>query len=142
MSIYGQYGRIIDQSAIEDKFNDWASRKLFLIADEVVARSGLWHIKNMLKGFITGRWIRINPKQVAAHDERNHVNMVMLTNDGLPTIIETGDRRYLVIWTPEKEATSFTNASEKRLTMAEWLRCTIISCISRLATSDRTANLQ
>ena len=26
MGIYGRYGRIIDQSAIEDKFNDWASR--------------------------------------------------------------------------------------------------------------------
>ena len=38
MAIYGRYGRVIDQSAIEDKFNDWASRKLFLIADEVVAR--------------------------------------------------------------------------------------------------------
>lgn len=115
MSIYGQYGRIIDQSAIEDKFNDWASRKLFLIADEVVARSGLWHIKNMLKGFITGRWIRINPKQVAAHDERNHVNMVMLTNDGLPTIIETGDRRYLVIWTPEKRSHEFYERVRKEI---------------------------
>ena len=29
MGIYGRYGRIIDQSAIEDKFNDWASRRLF-----------------------------------------------------------------------------------------------------------------
>jgi len=102
MAIYGRYGRVIDQSAIEDKFNDWASRKLFLIADEVVARSDLYHIKNKLKAFITGDWIRINPKNMAAYDERNHVNMVFLSNEAMPVVLEEDDRRHAVIWTPEK----------------------------------------
>lgn len=102
MDIYGRYGRVIDQSAIEDKFNDWASRKLFLIADEVVARSDLYHIKNKLKAFITGEWIRINPKNMAAYEERNHVNMVFLSNEAMPVVLEQDDRRHAVIWTPEK----------------------------------------
>lgn len=102
MAIYGEYGRIVDQSAIEDKFNDWASKKLFLIADEVVARTELFHIKNKLKGFVTGEWIRINPKNVAAHDERNHVNLVFLSNESQPLVLEKDDRRYTVIHTPEK----------------------------------------
>jgi putative DNA primase/helicase len=102
MEIYGRYGRVIDQSAIEDKFNDWASRKLFLIADEVVARSDLYHIKNKLKAFITGEWIRINPKNMAAYEERNHVNMVFLSNEAMPVVLEEDDRRHAVIWTPEK----------------------------------------
>lgn len=102
MAIYGEYGRIVDQSAIEDKFNDWASRKLFLIADEVVARAELYHVKNKLKGIVTGEWIRINPKNVAAHDERNHVNLVFLSNERQPLVLEKDDRRYTVIWTPEK----------------------------------------
>ena len=109
MGIYGRYGRIIDQSAIEDKFNDWASRKLFLIADEVVARSDLYHVKNKLKAFITGEWIRINPKNMAAYDERNHVNMVFLSNEAMPTIVEQDDRRHAVIWTPEKLSPDFYN---------------------------------
>ena len=109
MGIYGQYGRIIDQSAIEDKFNDWASRRLFLIADEVVARSDLYHVKNKLKAFITGEWIRINPKNMAAYDERNHVNMVFLSNEAMPTIVEQDDRRHAVIWTPEKLSPDFYN---------------------------------
>jgi putative DNA primase/helicase len=100
MSIYGQYGRIIDQAAVEDKFNDWASRKLFLIADEVVARAELFHIKNKLKGLVTGDWIRINEKNVAAHDERNHVNLVFLSNEKQPLVLDEDDRRYVVIWTP------------------------------------------
>lgn len=100
MAIYGQYGRVVDQNAIEDKFNDWASKKLFLIADEVVARAELFHVKNKLKHFVTGDWIRINPKNVAAYDERNHANLVFLSNEAQPLVLEPGDRRYAVIWTP------------------------------------------
>lgn len=107
MAIYGEYGRIIDQAAIEDKFNDWASRKLFMIADEVVARQELFHIKNKLKGFVTGEWIRINPKNVAAHDEKNHVNLVFLSNEAQPLVLEKDDRRYAVIHTPEKQSPEF-----------------------------------
>jgi putative DNA primase/helicase len=102
MGIYGRYGRVIGQTDVEDKFNDWASRKLFLIADEVVARSDLYHIKNKLKSFITGDWIRINPKGFAAYDERNHVNVVFLSNEAMPVVLEEDDRRHAVIWTPEK----------------------------------------
>lgn len=102
MDIYGEYGRIIDQAAVEDKFNDWASRKLFLIADEVVARAELFHIKNKLKGLVTGDTIRINPKNVGAYEERNHVNMVFLSNEVMPAVLERDDRRYLVVWTPPK----------------------------------------
>ena len=107
MSIYGEYGRIVDQAAIEDKFNDWASRKLLMIADEVVARQELYHVKNKLKSFVTGEWIRINPKNVAAHDEKNHVNLVFLSNESQPLVLEKDDRRYTVIHTPEKLTTEF-----------------------------------
>lgn len=102
MGIYGKYGRIIDQTSVEDKFNDWASGKLFLIADEVIARQDLYHVKNKLKSFITGEWIRINPKNVAAYDEKNHVNMVFLSNERMPVVIDEDDRRHVVLWTPEK----------------------------------------
>ena len=102
MGIYGEYGRIVDQHAVEDRFNDWASKKLFMIADEVVARQELYHVKNKLKHLITGDWIRINPKNVAAHDERNHVNLVFLSNETRPLILDQDDRRYTVCWTPEK----------------------------------------
>lgn len=102
MGIYGAYGRVIDQDAIEDRFNDWASRKLFLIADEVVARQELYKVKNKLKSFITGDWIRINPKGRSAYDERNCCNLVFLSNEAVPVVLEEGDRRYAVIWTPTK----------------------------------------
>ncbi len=101
--IYGEYGDVLDQSAVEDKFNDWASRKLFMIADEVVARSDVYHIKNKLKALITGDRIRINPKNFAAYWERNHLNLVFLSNEAMPVVLEEDDRRHCVIWTPEKQ---------------------------------------
>ena len=107
MEIFGHYGRIIGQDAIEDRFNDWASKKLFLIADEVVARSDLYHVKNKLKSFITGDYIRINPKNLMAYEERNHVNLVFLSNERMPVVLEEDDRRHAVIWTPEKATPEF-----------------------------------
>jgi putative DNA primase/helicase len=101
-AIYGKYGRIIGQAELDDKFNDWASGKLFMIADEVVARQELFHLKNKIKTLITGENIRINPKNVAAHDERNHVNLVFLSNETQPLVLEKDDRRFAVLWVPEK----------------------------------------
>lgn len=101
-AIYGKYARVIGQVEIDDKFNDWASAMLFMIADEVVARQELFHIKNKIKALITGENIRINPKNVAAHDERNHVNIVFFSNERQPLVLEKDDRRLAVFWTPEK----------------------------------------
>lgn len=107
MKLYGDYGRVLDQAALEDKFNDWASRKLFLLADEVVARTEVYHLKNKLKALITGDRIRINPKNIQAYEEDNHANLVFLSNEAMPVVLEEDDRRHAVIWTPEKLTEAF-----------------------------------
>ena len=113
MAIYGEYGRIIDQAALIDKHNDWASRKLFLIADEVVSRQELYHLKGQLKALATGDTIRINPKHVTAHEERNHVNIVYLSNELQPKVLDEDDRRDMVVWTPEAmDAVVYQEAAE------------------------------
>jgi len=109
-AIYGPYGRVIDQHAVEDKFNDWASKMLYMIADEVVARTEIYHLKNRLKGFITSDTIRINPKGLPAHDERNHVNIVFLSNEHAPVALDEDDRRHCVIRTPGKLPAEFYRA--------------------------------
>lgn len=106
--IYGDYAIVLNQGAIEDKFNsDWTERKLFVVADEIVARQDLYHLKNQLKNLITGEWVRVNPKNVAAHRERNHMNMVFLSNERQPVQLENDDRRHLVLWTPPALGKSF-----------------------------------
>lgn len=100
--IYGGYGRVVGQDAVEDKFNDWASKKLFIVADEVVARDEMYHSKNRLKVLVTSDRIRINPKNLASYEEANHCNLVFLSNETMPMALEKDDRRYAVIWTPPK----------------------------------------
>ena len=115
MWMYGEYGRIVGQDAIEDKFNSWASRVCMLVFDEVVARSDLYHIKNKLKSFITNNDIRINPKNSPAYNEKNHANVVFLSNESMPTILEQDDRRHCVIWTPEKLSPEFYSGFRREI---------------------------
>lgn len=108
--IFGEYSIVINQGAIEDKFNsDWSERKLFVLADEIVARQDMFHLKNQLKNFITGEWVRVNPKNVAAHKERNHMNIVFTSNEKMPVVLEDDDRRHCIIWTPPKMNEVFYN---------------------------------
>jgi len=110
MAIYAEYGRVVGQSELEEKFNEWASRKLFLIANEVMARSDIFHQKNKIKALITDDWIHINPKNVASHDERNHLNMVFLSNEAQPVVLDPDDRRFMAVWTPKKKPLEFYRA--------------------------------
>lgn len=97
LDIYGEYGVIISQSEVESDFNGWASGKMFCIADEVISRAELRHMKGKLKGLITGSQIMINQKGQPQRPETNHMNMVFLSNEEQPLVIDSGDRRYAVI---------------------------------------------
>ena len=99
--IYGDYATVLNQRGLEDKFNsDWSDSKLFILAEEVVTRAEMWHIKNELKELVTGEWIRINPKNIAAYRQRNQVNICYLSNENQPLPLENDDRRHLVVYTP------------------------------------------
>ena len=106
--IYGRYSVVIGQEALEDKFNaDWVSAKLFVIGDEVQARSEMYHSKNRLKSYITSPTVRVNPKNLPARQEKNHMNLVFLSNEVMPLVLERDDRRYVVIWVPPKLSQRF-----------------------------------
>lgn len=114
--IFGDHFRVLGQEALEDKFNaDWAEKKLFILADEVLARQDMYHVKNRLKGFVTGDTIRVNPKNVAAHTEKNHMNIVFLSNERQPIAIENDDRRHVVIWVPPKLTDAYFEAVNEEI---------------------------
>lgn len=114
--IFGDYATVLNQRGLEDKFNsDWSDSKLFLLCEEVVTRQEIWHIKNELKELVTGEWIRINPKNVAAYRQRNQINFAFLSNEGMPLPIENDDRRHLVIWTPPQREEAFYDAVNREI---------------------------
>jgi hypothetical protein len=101
--MYGKYAGVITNAEIESQFNEWASQKLMLICDEVVTRNELKQLKGKLKGIISGKTIRINPKNLPGRDEANYANFVFLSNELQPLALDKTDRRYLVAWTPPKK---------------------------------------
>lgn len=98
--IYGRYGGSINQDDLEDKFNDWASAKLFMIANEVVTRVELYHVQGKLKNMITEPEWMINPKNMPRRPEQNHCNFVFFSNRIDIAKLDKKDRRYAVVWTP------------------------------------------
>lgn len=108
--IYGRYGRLLNQDAVEGNFNDWASRLLFGVCDEMVSRDEMYHSKNKIKTLITGDSIYINPKGLTPYFEVNHANLVFLSNENQPAALERDDRRHAVVYTPAKKDPAFYNA--------------------------------
>ena len=99
--IYGDYGITVGQAEIDDNKNAWASRKLFILADEVMSRAELYHKKNMLKALVTqAEKFPIRSMYMDVRWERNCANLVFTSNEDQPLALEERDRRYCVIYTP------------------------------------------
>jgi len=95
--IYGEYGGTAGQHQLDSSFTDWKSRKIYMVFEEVLSRDERYSHIGTLKHFITGRDMRINPKNLPERVESNHINSVFLSNESQPIPIELEDRRWLVI---------------------------------------------
>lgn len=113
VAIYGKYGALVGQDELEDKFNDWRSCKMFVVGDEVSSRAELVHNKNRLKALITSPTVQINPKNLPRREERNHMNIVFLSNELQPLALDNSDRRYLVVYTPRAKPIEYYQALGK-----------------------------
>lgn len=102
--LYGEYGVMVGQTEIEDKYNTWLSRKMLVVGDEVVSRQEMYHAKNRLKWVVTQKTkIPIRAMHMDTRWESNHVNLVFLSNESQPLALEDNDRRYMVVYTPTAE---------------------------------------
>jgi hypothetical protein len=97
LNIYGDYGDVVDQKTIESDFTGWLSRKLMMVADEVVSNLQQVQVKNRIKGLVTGATSWINRKGIEPRVEANHCNLVFLSNEDVPLLIDSDDRRFCVI---------------------------------------------
>lgn len=114
-SIYGEYGSLITQAELEDKFNGWMSRRLFLIANEVISKQEIRHHVGRLKNMVTEDVLPIRDMWAPLRYESNHANMVFLTNELQALQIQPGDRRYMVIRTPAPKPREYYDAVVEEL---------------------------
>lgn len=96
-AIYGRYARSITQLQLQTEFTGWMSGQLLCIAEEVVSRQDRAHHKGLLQNLITNEQVQINEKNMPLRTETNHANFVFLSNDQIPMLLNTRDRRYTVI---------------------------------------------
>lgn len=101
--MYGKYGVMVGQTEIEEKYNGWISAKQLVVCNEVVSRQELYHNKNRLKWMIDSPRIPIRTMQTDTRWEDNWANLVFLSNERRPLLLELGDRRHLVVYTPTPE---------------------------------------
>jgi len=106
-AIYGRYALQFGQELIEDRFNDAFSAKLFAVGNEVVSRSEFYHLPGRLKALITDSVILINPKNKPRREERNCCNLVFMSNRLDILKLDSDDRRFMVIHTPEPAGPDF-----------------------------------
>ncbi len=106
-TIYGRHGGVITQRELEDKFNNWLSAKLFIIANEVVTRQEMSHHVGFLKSLITESDVYVVRKFEDGRSEANHMNLVFCSNELQPLKIGPRDRRYMVIRTPNERNEDF-----------------------------------
>ena len=114
-AIYGEYALEIGQNQIESRFNGWASRKMLVVGNEIIARSELHHIQGQLKQWITEPTWMIEEKNLPTREEANHANFVLFSNSVLPAKLGTDDRRFAVVWTPEPRTAEFYRSVKAEL---------------------------
>lgn len=101
-AIYGEYSRTVGQAQLEGQYNDWMSKVLYCVYEEVLSRSQRYSHTGTIKQTITGKTVRIEKKFMSGWEESNHMNSVFLSNEVLPLPVEPSDRRFLVIWPETK----------------------------------------
>jgi putative DNA primase/helicase len=104
---YGRYACLITQTQLESAFNGWMSQRLFVVANEVISRQELRHHVGRLKNMVTEPRVPIDEKNMPVRWEDNHMNMAFLTNELQALQISPGDRRYMIIRTPDACSQAF-----------------------------------
>lgn len=80
-------------------FNEWAAKKQFVLADEVVTPGRDYeHKKHMsaIKNFVTRETVTINEKYGLQYPLKDHTNIYMTANPLDSLTIENGERRYFI----------------------------------------------
>ena len=97
---YGKWSRQIGQHELDSTFNGWASKCLYLVAEECSTSSTVRETSGRIKALITEPTLQINVKHQRLRYESNHLNAVFLSNEAMPLWADQDDRRLAVVLVP------------------------------------------
>lgn len=98
MPIFGVNGSEVSNEEFFGQFNEWAAKKQFVLANEVIAagdRDRNQHA-SALKNYITRKQVTINEKYGLKYVMQDRTNIYMTANPRATVPIEPGERRYFV----------------------------------------------
>ena len=81
---------------VTGRFNGHLEDKLFLLADEAFF-AGYHTDRRQLKALITDRHITYEQKGRDPHQGKNHLRIIMTTNDNWAVAVDSDDRRFVVV---------------------------------------------
>ncbi|MBI1933430.1 MAG: toprim domain-containing protein [Ignavibacteriales bacterium] len=95
---------VVDDARLQSDFNGFMMNKLFIAFNEVANddTSTKRSVKSKIKSLITDEKIIINEKHVKNFEIDNFSNILFFSNEAIPILIETGDRRFNVVETGGK----------------------------------------
>ena len=90
---------VTDISELTGSFNSVVESKMLIVLNELSNCGSEKQLNfNALKSIITDDTIRINEKNQPRRTAENVANFIFVTNNSFPVKIETGDRRYIVMY--------------------------------------------
>lgn len=94
--IYGENYTEVNERELHGSFNEWAEYKQFALGDEITGGDKR-AVSDFLKGLITQKFLRINPKHIKPFTLPDCMNWLFTSNHCDAFFIEDDDRRYFVI---------------------------------------------
>lgn len=85
----------VEQSDLENQFNDWAASKQLVLVSEMRIEGKL-SVRNRLAQYITDKMLRVNPKNLRAYEIENVANYLMFSNFRDAAHLRDNDRRFFV----------------------------------------------
>jgi hypothetical protein len=94
--IYGENYTEVNERELHGGFNEWAEYKQFALGDEITSGDKRG-VADHLKGLITQKFLRINPKHIKPYCLPDCINWLFTSNHCDAFFLEDDDRRYFVI---------------------------------------------
>ena len=94
--VYGRNATEIDDQHLASPYNEWAENRQFVMADDVTSGEHKRALADRLKGMITRRELRLNPKYVPSYVVPDVINYYFTSNHPDAFFLEDEDRRYFV----------------------------------------------
>jgi hypothetical protein len=102
MQIYGANAAELEEQHLTSPYNEWAENKQFVLGDEITSGEHVTNasqkraVADRLKGMITRKRLRLNPKYVPSFEVPDCINYYFTSNHPDSFFVEDTDRRYFI----------------------------------------------